>query len=162
MMKTLMPHAEKVAALLKARKQTVAIAESSAGGLIAASLLAVPGASAYFIGGAVIYTRQALLGLKDVREEMLAGLRGATEPYALLKARTVRDRFGANWGVGEAGAAGPTGNRYGDPAGHTCLAVAGLIERTATLKTGSNDRVANMHEFAAAALKLFAETLAQH
>jgi nicotinamide-nucleotide amidase len=160
-MKTLLPHAEKVAALLKERKQTIAVAESSAGGLIAASLLAVPGASAYFIGGAVIYTRQALLGLKDVREDMLGGLRGATEPYALLKARTVRDRFRADWGVGEAGAAGPTGNRYGDPAGHTCLAVAGAVERTATLRTNSSDRVANMYEFATAALTLLAETLAQ-
>ncbi len=160
-MKTLLPHAEKVAALLKARKQTVAIAESSAGGLIAASLLAVPGASAYFIGGAVIYTRRALLGLKNVSEDALGGLRGATEPYALLKARTIRDRFGAVWGVAEAGAAGPTGNRYGDPAGHTCLAIAGAnFERATTLETGASDRVANMYAFAAAALKLFADVLA--
>jgi nicotinamide-nucleotide amidase len=161
-MKTLLPHSEKVAALLKARKQTVAVAESSAGGLIAAALLAVPGASAYFIGGAVIYTRQALLGLKNVDEQALGGLRGATEPYALLKARTIRDRFGATWGIAEAGAAGPTGNRYGDPAGHTCLAVAGPLERSVTLETGKGDRVENMYAFAAAALKLFAEVLGQH
>lgn len=158
-MQRLLPQAEKAAALLKARKETVAVAESSAGGLIAAALLAVPGASAYFVGGAVIYTRKALLGLKDVREDMLAGLRGSTEPYALFKARTIRERFGADWGLSEAGAAGPTGNRYGDPAGHTCLAIAGRGQRTITLETGSSDRVANMYAFAGAALKLLAEQL---
>ena len=160
-MNDLLPHAEKVAALLKARNETIAVAESSAGGLISAALLAVPGASAYFVGGAVIYTRKALLGLKDMREEMLAGIRASTEPYALLKARAVRERFQADWGIGESGAAGPTGNRYGDPAGHACIAVSGRVDRAITLETGSADRVANMRAFAAAALKLLAESLVE-
>lgn len=160
-MRNLLPHAEKVAALLKARKETIAIAESSTGGLISAALLAVPGASAYFVGGAVIYTRKALLGLKDMREEMLAGIRASTEPYALLKARMIRERFEADWGVGESGAAGPTGNRYGDPPGHTCLAVSGKVDRAITLETGSSDRTANMYAFAAAGLKLLEESLAK-
>jgi len=159
-MRDLLPLAEKVAALLKQRKATIAVAESSAGGLIAAALLAVPGASAYFIGGAVIYTRKALLGLRDVREDALTGIRASTEAYALFKARTIRERFSADWGIGESGAAGPTGNRYGDPAGHTCFAIAGQVERAATLETGSADRIANMRSFAAAALKLAAESLA--
>ena len=160
-MNDLLPHAEKVAALLKARNETIAVAESSAGGLISAALLAVPGASAYFVGGAVIYTRKALLGLKDMREEMLAGIRASTEPYALLKARAVRERFQADWGIGESGAAGPTGNRYGDPAGHACIAVSGRVDRAITLETGSADPVANMRAFAAAALKLLAESLVE-
>jgi nicotinamide-nucleotide amidase len=159
MMRELMPRAEKAAALLKARKQTIAVAESSTGGLIAAALLAVPGASAYFKGGAVIYTRHALLGLRDVREEMLAGIRAATEPYALLEARIIRERFIADWGVGESGASGPTGNRYGDAAGHTCTAVAGPLDRARTLETGHGDRVANMYTFAGAALDLLIEVL---
>lgn len=158
-MRDLLPDAEKVAGLLKERKETVAVAESAAGGLITAALLAVPGASAYCRGGAVIYTRAALLGLRDIRERDLAGLRPATEPYALFKARAVRERFSADWGIGESGAAGPTGNRYGDPAGHVCIAVSGRVDRTLTLKTGSSDRLANMHAFAAAALKLLAESL---
>jgi PncC family amidohydrolase len=158
-MRELLPRAEKIAALLKSRKQTVAVAESSAGGLIAAALLAVPGASAYFKGGAVIYTRQALLGLRDVREDMLAGIRASTEPYALLKARLIRERFIADWGIGESGAAGPTGNRYGDAAGHAVFAVAGPLERSRTLETGHGDRVANMHAFAAAGLDLFMEVM---
>ena len=158
-MRELMPLAEKIAAVLKARKQTVAVAESAAGGLISAALLAVPGASAYFIGGSVLYTRKSFLALRDTREGLFSGLRGATEQWAMLLARTVRDRCAADWAVGESGAAGPTGNRYGDPAGHACFAVTGRVERTLVLKTGSNDRAANMYAFATAGLKLLAETL---
>jgi PncC family amidohydrolase len=160
-MRDLLPHAEKVAALLKAHKQTIAVAESSAGGLISAALLAVPGASAYFIGGAVIYTRKALLGLLPVREQMLSGFRAATEAHALFMARVIREQLKTDWGLGETGATGPTGNRYGDSAGHACIAVVGRMEHAITLETGSADRVASMHAFAAAALKLLAESLVQ-
>ena len=159
-MRELLPLAERVSMLLKARKETIAVAESSSGGLISAALLAMPGASAYFIGGGVMYTRQALLALKDTRAEMFAGLQGATEPWALLMARTLRERCGADWGLGESGAAGPAGNRYGDPPGHACIAVTGRVERAITLETGGADRAANMREFAAAALKLMADSLA--
>jgi nicotinamide-nucleotide amidase len=158
-MRELTAHAERVAALLKERKETVAVAESSAGGLITAALLAVPGASAYCLGGMVIYTRQAWDALRDFDEKLLCGYRSATEQNALIRARLIRDRFGASWGIGETGAAGPTGNRYGDPAGHACLAVSGRGERAITLKTGSNDRVANMHAFGAAALQLLEQSL---
>jgi nicotinamide-nucleotide amidase len=159
-MRDLLPHAEKVAALLKKRKETIAVAESSAGGLIAAALLAVPGASAYFLGGTVLYTRQSWHALKDYREELFAGTRPATEANALIRAKLIRERFAADWGIGETGAAGPTGGRYGNPAGLACLAVAGRVERAMTLETGSSDRVANMRAFAAAALELLAESLA--
>jgi nicotinamide-nucleotide amidase len=146
--------AGEVAALLKARGETLAIAESSAGGLISAALLAVPGASAFYLGGAIIYTRQARRALLDITEETLAGIRPASEPYALLLARTVRQRFSAGWGLAETGATGPTGNRYGDPAGHACIAIAGPLERVMTLETGQSDRLANMRAFAKAALIL--------
>jgi PncC family amidohydrolase len=155
----LMPLAERAAALLKRRKETVAVAESSSAGLISAALLAVPGASAYFIGGGVLYTRQSILALAGTNEAIFAGMRGATEPWALLIARTQRSRCSATWGVGESGAAGPTGNRYGDPPGHSCIAVTGPQERSRTLETGSSDRYANMLAFAAAALKLFVGVL---
>lgn len=156
----LMPLAQQAAELLIARKQTVAVAESSAGGLTAAALLAVPGASAYCRGGVVIYTRQALLGLGNIDRDALAGVRPATEAYAAFKAKLVRERFGADWGVGETGAAGPTGNSYGDPAGHACVAVAGAVNATRTIATGRAVRPDNMHAFAAAALALLVETLA--
>jgi len=150
-----------IAARLKARRESIAIAESSTGGLIAAALLALPGASAYFLGGAVAYTRQAKIMLLGLDEAALTKFRPATEPHALLLARSVKARFGASWGLGETGATGPTGNRYGDPAGHTCLAVAGPVERAITLETGTAVRLANMHAFAAAGLKLLADTIPQ-
>ena len=160
-MRELLPQAEKVAALLIKRKETVAVAESSAGGLIAAALLAVPGASAYFFGGAVLYSRKSWHVLREFDDEEVAGARPATEANALARARIIRARFAADWGVGETGAAGPTGGRYGNPAGMACLAVAGRIERTSTIATGSSDRVANMYAFAAGALQLLAHGLEQ-
>jgi PncC family amidohydrolase len=159
-MKTFLPLAEKIAARLIARKETIAIAESSTGGLIAAALLAVPGASAYFLGGAVVYTktsRTALLGISDAE---MSDLRASTEAYALLCARRMRDKNGATWGLGETGATGPTGNRYGDAAGHCCIAVVGPLEKAITLETGSADRVANMDAFAKRALELLDEAVA--
>jgi PncC family amidohydrolase len=161
-MQELLPLAEKVGAALKARGETIAIAESSTGGLISASLLAVGGASAYFRGGGVIYTIQARRGLLDIPEPMPAPAeRASTEPYAELLAATVRLRLDATWGLGETGAAGPTGNRYGDAAGHTCIAVAGPAARAITLETGNSDRLANMRVFALTALELLAAVLAQ-
>ena len=159
-MQLLLPHAEKVELLLKARKETIAVAESSTGGLIAAALLAVPGASAYFAGGAVPYTRKSLLKLMQVGEARFHGQEPSTEGYALLKAQIVREHLSATWGLAENGVAGPTGNKYGYPPGHSCLAVSGSIDHAMTVKTGSKDRVANMYAFATAALEMLAETLA--
>ncbi len=139
--------------LLTARGVTVAVAESSAGGLISAALLAVPGASAYYAGGAIIYTRASRRALLGLPEEVVT-LRAATEDYALIVARALRERLDATWGLCETGASGPTGNRYGDAAGHACFAVAGPIERAITLETGSAEREANMWDFAAGALEL--------
>jgi nicotinamide-nucleotide amidase len=148
-----------IGARLKERKETIAIAESSAGGLISAALLAVPGASAYFLGGGVIYTQAARRGLLQVSDDAVTGIRSSTEAYALVKARTIRERLGATWGLAETGATGPTGNRYGDAAGHACLAIAGPVERAMTLETGQADREANMDAFAKAALELLATAL---
>jgi nicotinamide-nucleotide amidase len=153
-MPDLTPLATSVAELLKAAKQTLAVAESSAGGLISATLVSIPGASAYYIGGGVIYTSSARRALLGVGDEAMAGMRASTEPYALLKARTLREQLGATWGLAETGASGPTGNRYGDAAGHACIAVSGAVERTITVETGKADREANMWTFTKAALDL--------
>ncbi|HYM04687.1 MAG TPA: CinA family protein [Stellaceae bacterium] len=160
MIEDLLRQAEKIAVILKARNATITVAESSTGGLLSAALLAVPGASAYFLGGAVVYTRQARRALLDVPDEAVAGMRSASEPYALLLARTIRQRFGATWGLAETGASGPTGNRYGDAAGHSCLAISsGSVERALTIETGDRDRTANMRAFTLAALDLLAQGL---
>ena len=158
-MDELMMVAERVAARLVERRETLAVCESSAGGLIAAALVAVPGASHYFLGGAVVYTagaRRALLGITD---EEMSGIRSASESYARLLARTARARSQASWALAETGATGPGGNRYGDAAGHACLAVSGASEEVRTLETGSSDRAANMRAFAVAALTLLQEAL---
>jgi PncC family amidohydrolase len=146
--------AEALGAQLKAREETVAVAESSSGGLISSALLSVAGASKYYLGGAVVYTGKARMVLMDLPREAVAGMRSASEPYALLLARTARERFGATWGVSETGAAGPTGNGYGDAAGHTCIAISGPTEMAVTIETGESDRATNMRAFAAAALEL--------
>ena len=158
-MKTLLPLAETIAQKLIARRETIVIAESSTGGLVAAALLAVPGASAYFLGGAVVYTKAARAALLGIGDADMQGLRPATEAYALLLARRVRERHGAIWGLGETGATGPTGNRYGDPAGHTCIGVVGPVERATTLRTGSAERLANMDAFAKRVLELLIEVI---
>jgi len=158
-MESLLPLAETIAARLLERRETIAVAEGSAGGLISAALLAVPGASKYFLGSAVIYTAAARSALLGIETADMAGMRPASEAYALLLARRVQARLGATWGIAETGAAGPSGNRYGDPAGHTCIAISGPKGSAATLQTGSADRAANMRAFARRALELLAEQI---
>ena len=161
MMQDLLPHAERAVKLLTARKQTIVVAESSAGGLITAALLAVPGASACVRGGVVIYTydmRRTILGISD---DEMRGITPSSEAYALLKARRIRERMNTDWSLSETGATGPTGSRYGYPPGHACFAVAGAVEVARTLETGNADRVGNMQVFAAAALDFLAEVVAR-
>jgi nicotinamide-nucleotide amidase len=153
--------AERVGGRLRARGETVAIAESSAGGLISAALLAVPGASAYFRGGGVVYTGDAKGLFLKLSKSTLTKPRAATPEHSMVLARGVRERLGATWGLGETGAAGPTGNRYGDPAGHTCVGVAGPVELTETLQTGATDRYRNMEAFAVAGLRCLENALAR-
>jgi len=148
-----------VGELLKTHRHTIAVAESSAGGLISAALVAVPGASAYFLGGGVIYTHEARRSLLAMPDEALEGIRASTEEYALRLARQVRERFETTWGLSETGATGPTGNRYGDAAGHACFAIVGPVEETLTLETGSPDREANMWTFTQTALDLLTQSV---
>ena len=145
--------------LLKERKQTLAIAESSSGGLINAALVAVPGASAWYLGGCILYTGASRSALLGIAPQDMAGLRPSTEPFAKLLAQRVRERLGATWGLAETGASGPAGNRYGDEPGHACIAVSGPIEAAITVETGSADREANMWTFARSAVELFESCL---
>ena len=160
-MQDLIARAETAGRLLKERGETIVVAESSTGGLISAALLAVPGASAYFLGGAVVYTRQSRSVLLDVPDAALEGMRPSTEPYALLMARTAQKNFSSTWALAETGATGPTGNRYGDAAGHSCIAIAGLAEGSMTLETGIADRQENMHAFTVAALTFLLNTISR-
>ena len=163
-MQNLLPLAAEIGAQLIARGETVGISESSSGGLISAALLSVSGASRFYRGGGVIYTPQAFKGLMQLDKSDVEGMRSSTEPYALLLGRTIRTRVRADWGLCETGAAGPTGNGYGDAAGHTCIGIVGrteqgLIEISRTLETGLADRLANMRLFAQEALTIFRDVL---
>ncbi|MGH7046310.1 MAG: CinA family protein [Stellaceae bacterium] len=160
MLQDLLPQAERIAAKLKARNETISIAESSTAGMISAALLAIPGASAYFMGGGVVYTRQSRAELLGVTEAEMAGITPSTEPYALLFARKIRGKLATHWAVGETGTAGPTGSRYGHAAGHSCIAVIGPNgERSMTVETGKSDRIDNMRAFSMAALDLLEKAL---
>jgi PncC family amidohydrolase len=151
--------AGEIAALLIARNETICVSESSSGGLISASLLSVPGASRFYIGGAVIYTKPAFAGLLAIPREARAGIRSATPAYAALIADHLRNQVKASWGLAETGAAGPDGNAYGDAAGHCCLAIAGPVTDTRILATGQADRWTNMGLFALAGLELLRDTV---
>jgi nicotinamide-nucleotide amidase len=160
MIDELLPQAGRIAERLKARGETISIAESSTAGVISAALLAIPGASAYFMGGAVVYTRQSRAELLRVTEAELTGITPSTEAYALLFARKIRERLATTWAVGETGTAGPTGSRYGHAAGHSCIALIGPAgERAITVETGKADRVDNMRVFAVRALELLEQSL---
>lgn len=151
--------AETAAARLTDRRETVAVAEGSCGGLVSAALLGVAGASRYYVGGAVIYTPAATRGFVRGEIDTPPGLRGATEQFASYLATSVRLRLGTTWGIGEGGAAGPSGNPYGDPPGHAWLAVDGPSAATRHLLTGDEDRRSNMIAFASAALQLLLDQL---
>jgi PncC family amidohydrolase len=160
MLQDLLPQAERIATKLKARHETISVAESSTAGLLSAALLAIPGASAYFLGGAVVYTRQSRAELLAVTDQELTGITPSTEPYALLFARKIRGKLATTWSLGETGTAGPTGSRYGHAAGHSCIGVIGPNgERSLTVETGKSDRLDNMRAFSVAALDLLEKAL---
>jgi nicotinamide-nucleotide amidase len=160
MIDELLPQAERIAAKLKARNETISIAESSTAGLLSAALLAIGGASAYFMGGTVVYTRTSRTELLGVMEADLTGITPSTEPYALLFARKIRERLQTTWSLGETGTAGPTGSRYGHAPGHSCIALIGPDgERAITVETGKADRLDNMRAFSVAALDLLEKSL---
>jgi PncC family amidohydrolase len=153
--------AARAAKALRAKGQRIGVAEGSCGGLISASLLAQPGASNYFVGGAVVYTRDAGRAFVAGAIETPEGLRGASEPWARYLAQSAVAKLGVDGGIGEGGAAGPSGNPYGDPPGHAWVAVAGPggLNATRHVLTGDDDRQRNMDAFAVAALTLLVEQL---
>ncbi len=158
-MERLSESAARVGAILRQRNESVSVGEGSCGGLLSAALVAVPGASNFYVAGAVLYTRPAFAEILREDREALRGLRGATEPFSLMLAKLVRAKFQSTWAIGESGASGPSGNRYGDAAGHAALAVAGPVELTRVVETGLDDRQENMWRFAESALELFERAL---
>lgn len=161
MLNELHPQAARIADLLKARREKIAVADGATGGLIGAALLTVPGALKFYVGGGIVYSlraREVLFGLPDAA---FAGMRSATPDYALMQARAIRDNFGADWGIAETGSAGGSRHPMGVASGESCCAVVGPggIERVRRTETASDDRVDNMLAFTRAALDVLAEAL---
>ena len=155
------PQALRIATLLRARGEKIAVADGATGGMIAASLLTVPGALDFFVGGGVVYSLRARDVLFDLPREAYRGMRGASEDYALLQARAVRDNFGAEWGIAESGSVGGSTHPSGAPAGRSCAAAVGPegFEFVRVTETGSDDRIANMQAFTRAALQTLEDAL---
>lgn len=159
-MKELISIAERIGARLVERGESVAVSESSSGGLVSAALLAVPKASVWYQGASITYTPNVARGLLGLsRDAMPPGIRSSTEPYALFMAEVIAGKLRGTWGLCETGAAGPTGNPYGDAAGHSCVGVWGPTPASFTLETGDSDRLANMFAFARFALERFEAVL---
>lgn len=151
-----------IAGLLSARQQTISIAESTTGGLIAASLLSVPGASAYFLGGSVVYTRASRNAYLDLDKSSLEGLKPLSKPLIAVFAEAAKNHLGATWGLAELGASGPSDSPYGHPAGSSVIGIAGPVTREIEIATGSNHRAENMQSFTTRALQLLCECLKEH
>ena len=151
----------RIADLLRKRGEKVAVADGATGGLVAASLLTVPGALDFFVGGGVVYSFRARDVLFDLPRDAYAGMRGASEDYALLQARAIRDNFGAQWGLAESGSVGGSNHPSGAPAGRSCAAVVGPdgFEFVRVTETGSDERIANMEAFTRAALQTLEDAL---
>ena len=163
MLTELHPQALRIATLLRQRGEKIAVADGATGGMIAASLLTVPGALDFFVGGGVVYSFRARDVLFDLPREVYKGMRGASDDYALLQARAIRDNFGAEWGIAESGSVGGSAHPSGAPAGRSCAALVGPhgFEATRITETGSDKRIANMEAFTQAALAHLEDSLAR-
>ena len=161
MLSDLHPQASRIAELLRARGEKIAVADGATGGLIAASLLTVPGALDFFVGGGVVYSFRARDVLFDQPREAYKGMRGASEDYALLQARSIRDNFHSVWGLAESGSVGGSTHPTGAPAGQSVAAIVGPdgFQHTQMTQTGSDDRIANMESFTRVALQTLEDAL---
>ena len=151
--------AQEIAALLTGRGETVAVAESTTGGLISAALLWVPGASRYYRGGGVLYTLNSRIALAGMSPDLYANYQGTTAEMLTALAETMRSRLDATWAIAESGLAGPTPGRSGAPAGRTTIAVAGPVARTTVIETGNADRGDNMAAFTTHSLRFLRDAL---
>ncbi|WP_276255760.1 CinA family protein [Halomontanus rarus] len=103
---------------------TLAVAESCTGGLVGATITAVPGASDYFDSGLTTYAYDAKRRHLGVSREALDEHGAVSEPVAREMARGIRDVADVDWGVSVTGVAGPTGGKEDTPVGTVYIGVA--------------------------------------
>jgi PncC family amidohydrolase len=151
--------ADEIAGLLTQRGETVAVAESTTGGLVSAALLRVAGASKYYAGGGVLYTLGSRTALGGVPASRYEDYQGTTPQMLGELAESLRQRLDATWCVAESGLAGPTPGRTGTPPGRTTVGVAGPVNRVEIYETGISDREANMIEFTTLALRFLRDAI---
>ncbi|MBD2841610.1 CinA family protein [Erythrobacter rubeus] len=160
LLRELHPQAARIADMLRSRGEKIAVADGATGGLIAACLLTVPGALKFYVGGGIVYSFKARDVLFELPRDAYKGMRSATDEYAMLQARAIRDRLGAEWGIAESGSAGSSKHPMGVASGRSVAAVAGpATERLGTVETASDDRIANMDAFTRNALDLLEAAL---
>ncbi|MEM6494398.1 MAG: CinA family protein [Pseudomonadota bacterium] len=161
LLQDLHPQALRIATALRARGERIAVADGATGGLIMASLLTVPGALDFFKGGGVVYSLKARNVLFDLPREAYDGMTSATEDYALLQARAIRDQMGADWGIAESGSVGGSSHPTGAPSGRSAVAIAAPSDMfvTCTIETHSEDRIENMFAFTRNALEALEDAL---
>ncbi|MHB8625317.1 MAG: CinA family protein [Aggregatilineales bacterium] len=149
----------RVGTLLADRRQTVAVAESCTGGLVMHRLTNVPGSSAYFPGGAVTYSYEAKQQILGVQPETLAAYGAVSSQTALEMARGVRLTFGADYGIGVTGIAGPAGGTETKPIGLVYIALSSVNAGQVIERRWQSDREGNKQLSADAALQLLFDWL---
>ncbi|KAL4745495.1 hypothetical protein BDW72DRAFT_186595 [Aspergillus terricola var. indicus] len=158
---SLQPLAQEVVELLKARRETLSVAETAAGGLISACLLSVPGASAVYKGGLTVYTLESRLAFAGWTQVDREKYRGPTTEIVGQMADHTRRTLESTYAVSESGTAGPTGGttRNRTP-GYVAVAVSTANgNQTREVETGSSDRAQNMVAFARESLQLLKEVI---
>ena len=158
-MKELSKLCEPIADRLKANKQTISVSEPSTGGLISAALLSIPGPSAYYKGGSVIYTLASRKIFLNLSKQDVEGLEPMTESMALRFAEKTKEVLDSDWAIAELGIAGPTGSPYGVDPGTSVVAISGPSDNFVRIETGNRDRESNMMDFTKSALQLLSRTL---
>jgi nicotinamide-nucleotide amidase len=114
---------QQVAGLLVGSGLTVAVAESCTGGLMSARLTELGGSSAYFLGGAVVYSNEAKVSLAGVDPELIERFGAVSEEVAEALASGASTRFATDLGIGITGVAGPEGGSEEKPVGTVCFSV---------------------------------------
>ena len=150
---------QRVGEVLRERGQTLAIAESLTGGLVASMVTDVPGSSAYFLEGVVSYADGSKMERLGVLEETLIAHGAVSEDVACEMAEGVRAVLGADWGISTTGIAGPTGDTEEKPLGLVYYAVASDPGTQVRRQVLPGDRLDVKRASAEAVLSLLLETL---
>jgi nicotinamide-nucleotide amidase len=126
-------HAKTIVALLKESSETVAVAESITAGGLGAAITHAPGASQIFLGGVIAYANEAKIKVLGIDASLIEEHSVVSEEVAIAMADSVREKFGATWGIATTGIAGP-GDFQGIPEGRVWVAIRGPVNEIIQLQ----------------------------